>query len=105
MIPFILTGPLTAVHGVVLMILFVLFIAYPASREFRRSTPVFRNAEILEKIEVGGSGATTVVTIDDPISDKPTNKPPFVVTMPFNKGRRCSVPPSPPWCSPSRTYS
>src|SRR5918997_1317684 len=30
MIPFILTGPLTAVHGTVLVFLFVLFIAYVA---------------------------------------------------------------------------
>jgi cation:H+ antiporter len=91
MIPFILTGPLTAVHGVVLMLLFVLFIAYVASRELRRSTPVFRNAEILEKIEVGGVGAPTAVA---DIDDKPTNKPPFVVTMPFNKGR-----PIPGWAA------
>jgi cation:H+ antiporter len=88
MIPFILTGPLTAVHGVVLMTLFVIFIAYVASRELRRSTPVFRNAEILEKIEVGGGGVATAVANDDPLGDKPTNKPPFVVTMPFNKSRQ-----------------
>lgn len=87
MIPFIVTGPLTPVHGVVLLTLFVLFITYVASRELRRSTPVFRNAEILEKIEVGGGGATSVVT-DEPTADKPTNKPPFAVMMPFNKERQ-----------------
>jgi cation:H+ antiporter len=87
MIPFILTGPLTAVHGAVLLLLFVLFIAYVASRELKRTTPVFRNAEILEKIEVGGSGAPTVVTSDEP-TDTPTNKPPFAVMMPFNKARQ-----------------
>jgi cation:H+ antiporter len=87
MIPFILAGPLTPVHGAVLLLLFVLFITYVASRELKRSTPVFRNAEILEKIEVGGSGALTVVTSDEPI-DTPTNKPPFAVMMPFNKARQ-----------------
>jgi cation:H+ antiporter len=87
MIPFILAGPLTPVHGAVLLLLFVLFITYVASRELKRSTPVFRNAEILEKIEVGGGGAPTVVTSDEPI-DTPTNKPPFAVMMPFNKARQ-----------------
>jgi cation:H+ antiporter len=87
MIPFILTGPLTAVHGAVLLLLFVLFIAYVASRELKRSTPVFRNAEILEKIEVGGGAAVAGGTSDAPI-DPPTNKPPFVVMMPFSKSRQ-----------------
>ena len=83
MIPFILTGPLTAVHGVVLLFLFVLFISYVASRELKRSTPIFRNAEILEKIEVGGSGERPVAGSDDL-----TSRPPFDVTVPFNKARR-----------------
>jgi cation:H+ antiporter len=86
MIPLILIGPLTAVHGVVLVLLFVLFIAYVAGRELRRSTPVFRNAEILERIEVGGGRERPPGEPDEP-ADKPTNKPPFVVTVPFNKAR------------------
>jgi cation:H+ antiporter len=86
MIPFILAGPLTRVHGAMLLLLFVLFIAYVASRELR-STPVFRNAEILEKIEAGGGGKRTVAGTDEP-TDKPTDKPPFVVTMPFNQSRQ-----------------
>jgi cation:H+ antiporter len=85
-IPFILTGPLTAVHGVVLLLLFGLFIAYVVYREIRRSAPVFRNAEILERIEVGASRERTVAGTDEP-ADNLTNKPPFVVTMPFNKAR------------------
>jgi cation:H+ antiporter len=60
MIPFILTGRLTRVRGVVLLLLFVLFIAYIASRELRKSTPVFRNAEILEEIEVGVGGELVI---------------------------------------------
>lgn len=88
MIPFILAGPLTPVHGAVLLLLFVLFITYVASRELKRSTPVFRNAEILEKIEVGGSGAKSVVTTAGPATDKSTNKPPLAVMMPFNKARQ-----------------
>ena len=82
MIPFILLGPLTAVHGVVLVLLFVAFIGYVATKELRSTTPVFRNAEILEKIEVGGGGAAPVAG-----TDRPTDKPPFTVTVPFNKSR------------------
>jgi cation:H+ antiporter len=82
MIPFILLGPLTAVSGVVLVLLFVAFIGYVASRELRSTTPVFRNAEILEKIEVGGGGSAPVAG-----TDRPTDKPPFTVTVPFDKSR------------------
>jgi cation:H+ antiporter len=82
MIPFVLFGPLTAVHGVILVLLFVAFIGYVASRELRSSTPVFRNAEILEKIEVGGGGSAPITG-----TDRPTDKPPFAVTVPFTKDR------------------
>jgi cation:H+ antiporter len=82
MIPFILFGPLTPVSGVVLVLLFVAFIGYVATKELRSTTPVFRNAEILEKIEVGGGGSPQVAG-----TDRPTDKPPFTVTMPFTKDR------------------
>jgi cation:H+ antiporter len=87
MIPFVLTGPLNAVHGVVLLLLFVLFIAYVASRELRRSTPVFRNAEILEKVGAGGAGPMSAAGTDEPVRSL-ADKPPFDVTMPFDKSRR-----------------
>ena len=87
MIPFILAGQLTRVHGAVLLLLFVLFIAYIATRELRKSTPVFRNAEILEKIEVGVGGERIIAGTDEP-ADEVTSKPPFAVTMPFNKARK-----------------
>ncbi|GAA4847507.1 sodium:calcium antiporter [Saccharopolyspora rosea] len=48
MAAFVLTAPLTAVHGIVLLVLFALFIAYIAVRETRRRTPTFRNPEIYE---------------------------------------------------------
>ena len=84
MIPFILAGPLTASDGVVLVLLFVAFIGYVASKELRSTTPVFRNAEILEKIEVGGGGAPPVAAAG---TDRPTDEPPFAVTVPFDKTR------------------
>lgn len=81
LIPFIVTAPLTAVHGVVLLLLFVAFIGYVATRELRSTTPVFRNAEILERIEVGGGAEPVAGT------DRPTDKPPFAVTVPFTKAQ------------------
>jgi cation:H+ antiporter len=86
MIPFLMIGSLTAVHGAVLLLLFVLFISYVATRELRRNAPVFRNAEILERIEVGGGGEQRLAETDEPIKEL-TSKPPFVVTVPFNKER------------------
>jgi cation:H+ antiporter len=95
LIPFIVFGPLTPLYGAVLVLLFVLFIGYVATRELKQSTPVFRNAEILEKLEVGGSSGRTGTR--DPAgtpANDPADKPPFVVTMPFNKKR-----PIPGWAS------
>jgi cation:H+ antiporter len=82
MLPFILLAPLTPVYGVILVLLFVAFIGYVATRELRSTTPVFRNAEVLERIEVGGGGAPPSTG-----TDRPTDKPPFVVTVPFNSAR------------------
>jgi cation:H+ antiporter len=87
MIPLVLLGPLTPVHGAVLLLLFVLFIAYVATRELRRSTPVFRNAEILERIEVGSGGQQVMTGTGEP-ADKLTSTPPFVVKVPFNRERQ-----------------
>ena len=86
MIPFVLAGRLTRVHGAVLLLLFVLFIAYIAARELRKSTAVFRNAEILEKIEVGAGGQRIVAGTDESADDA-TSRPPFAVAMPFSRGR------------------
>ncbi|MGW4487325.1 sodium:calcium antiporter [Amycolatopsis sp. NPDC004368] len=85
LVPFVVFGPLTPVYGVVLVLLFVIFIGYVATRELKRGTPVFRNAEILEKLEVGGSGAGQTGRHD--LAGAPTDEPPFVVTMPFDKNR------------------
>jgi cation:H+ antiporter len=79
MIPFVLTEPLTAADGVVLLLLFVAFIGYVAAKELRSTTPVFRNAEILELV---GAGAETMTS---PTSPRPTDEPPFTVTVPFTR--------------------
>lgn len=91
MVPFVLTGELTASDGVILLALFVAFIAYVAVQELRSTTPVFRNAEVLEQLQAttrtgaeetkasaSSSGTGTVVV------ERPTDQPPFAVHAPFS---------------------
>ncbi|WP_439379607.1 sodium:calcium antiporter [Amycolatopsis lexingtonensis] len=87
LIPFLLSEPLIPLYGVVLVVLFAAFIGYVATRELKRTTPIFRNAEILEKLEVGARPGT-------PPTDMPTGEPPFAVTMPFDRTR-----PVPGWAA------
>src|SRR3954469_18482222 len=54
---FALTGPLTVADGVLLLALFVVFVAYVAVRELRRGVPVFRDVEVFEAAAVGAPGA------------------------------------------------
>jgi cation:H+ antiporter len=58
MVLFALTAPLTAVDGAVLLALFVLVVAYIATREIRRAVPVYRHAEIHEEMEKETVGKT-----------------------------------------------
>lgn len=88
MIGFVLTAPLTFVHGVVLVALFVLFIAYVAVRESQREIPVFRNAEVY-------AGMVETETIDsgrgrDDFTDEADEAPgkSFADEMPFAESRR-----------------
>lgn len=81
LIPFVVFGTLTRLYRLVFLLLFVAFIVYVASRELKRTTPVFRNAEILEKVEVSaGSGTTTTGT-----GKALTSKPPFIAPNPVRK--------------------
>jgi cation:H+ antiporter len=77
----VLAAPLTAADGVVLVLLFVAFIGYVAGKELRSTTPVFRNAEILERIGAGGA-APAVVT-----PQQPPDEPPLPVAVPFTTGK------------------
>ncbi|WDZ83724.1 sodium:calcium antiporter [Micromonospora cathayae] len=90
MIPFVVFGPLTPRYGVPLILLFVLFVGYVASQELRKDTPLFRDARVLETQQAGrgrtGGGGAGV--------DPPTSRPPFVVTMPFDRAR-----PIPGWAA------
>jgi cation:H+ antiporter len=104
MIAFTLMAPLTVVHGLVLLGLFVLFIAYVAVQEWRGERPVFRDAEMYEAyaaVRHGGGGGTTVL----PAENRETSgsgpdggsRPPggkaqqyFSEHMPFSEARRYS---------------
>jgi cation:H+ antiporter len=75
MVLFVLAAPLTVTDGLLLLGLFVLFIAYVAARDLRRSVPVFRDVEMYEAAAVGGpadgvqpGGAETYVRQAEPAS-------------------------------------
>ena len=80
MIVFTLTAPLTIVDGVVLVALFVLFIAYIAVRESQREIPVFRNAEVYAGMVESDRGR-------EELTDEAPGKS-FADEMPFAEARR-----------------
>jgi cation:H+ antiporter len=91
MVVFTLMAPLTAVHGVILLALFIAFIAFVAVRESRAETPVFRDAEMYEAYAAarvrGGSAVTTTAPAVAP--PETPDETPFSDTMPFvTTGRR-----------------
>jgi cation:H+ antiporter len=54
LVPFVLLGTLTFVHGIVLTLFFVFAFAYFVVRERRREIPVFRNTELGEDLRTDG---------------------------------------------------
>ena len=70
-----LTGPLTVTDGLLLLVLFVLFVTYVAARELRRSVAVFRDVEVYEAA-VGEAeddvhptrGVGTAARLDPPVA-------------------------------------
>jgi cation:H+ antiporter len=93
MIPFTLMAPLTAVHGVILVALFVVFIGYVAARELRSDTPIFRDAEMYEtytEARAAGGGGTTVLRdahADTVTSNTGTAEQDLSESMPFAAAR------------------
>lgn len=73
-----LTGALTIVAGVGLLVLFVAFVGWVAYREYSARRPVWRNAELYEQLEKagvgagGGTGTATLIRGDDGDGDAPT---------------------------------
>lgn len=62
MFGFALTGALTFVTGIVLLVLFVAFVGWVAYREYSARRPVWRNAEVYEQIEKVGGGESGTAT-------------------------------------------
>ena len=58
LVPFVLLGTLTAIHGVVLALFFVFAFGYFILRERQRDVPVFRNTELGKQLRPDGGTAT-----------------------------------------------
>lgn len=71
-----LTGALTLVTGIVLVVLFVAFVGWIAYREYASRRPVFRNAELYEQLEkVGADAGGTTTASGDGGGGTPTGPP------------------------------
>ncbi|WP_265112557.1 sodium:calcium antiporter [Halosolutus halophilus] len=64
LLPFVLVGTLTFVHGLALVGAFVLTFGYLIAREYQRDTPVFRNTELGEEIQADGG-----ITVPEALSE------------------------------------
>ena len=58
-----LTGALTVVTGVALVLFFVAFVGWIAYREYAARRPVWRNAEVYEQLEKAGRAGTATATL------------------------------------------
>ncbi|WP_433036861.1 sodium:calcium antiporter [Actinomycetospora sp. CA-053990] len=70
-----LTGALTVLTGVVLLVLFVAFVGWVAYREYSARRPVWRNAEVYEQLEKAGvtpGGGTATLTREGGGGDGPS---------------------------------
>ncbi len=103
MIVFVLTAPLTAVDGLILIALFVLYLVYIAIRESRGDVPVFRDAEMYETFAAargpgGGAAVLPAAETDARTGDSGGGRtspdegmqPHFAEDMPFAEARRHS---------------
>jgi cation:H+ antiporter len=77
MIVFTLMAPLTTIDGVILLGLFVLFLAYVAVREFRSDKPIFRDATMYERMAEAEAGGEE--------TGEPEHS--FSAEMPFSEAR------------------
>ncbi|MFQ3283730.1 MAG: cation:H+ antiporter [Natronomonas sp.] len=65
LVPFVLLGTLTAVHGVVLTLFFVFAFGYFILRERQRDVPVFRDSELGKQLRSDGGTATRSDTLKE----------------------------------------
>lgn len=94
MIPLTVVAPLTAVHGVLLLVLTVVLFGYLVHRETRSDTPVFRDAEIVENYGTPrrSGGSATALRPDEMTTGGDGPRQDFADAMPFGEVRRYS-----PW--------
>jgi cation:H+ antiporter len=65
LVPFVLLGTLTAIHGVILTLFFVFAFGYFILRERQRDVPVFRNSELGRQLRSDGGTATRSDTLEE----------------------------------------
>jgi len=58
LVPFVLLGTLTAIHGIILTVFFIFAFGYFIVRERQRDVPVFRNTELGKQLRPDGGTAT-----------------------------------------------
>jgi cation:H+ antiporter len=81
MVVFALTKSVTAAGAVVLILLFVVWVAYVAARESKRETPTFRDLEVYEELtepgpyEAAGGGTATMVRQDERVATGTDREP------------------------------
>ncbi|MEC5199705.1 cation:H+ antiporter [Arthrobacter sp. PL16] len=68
LIPFLLTGPMTIVHGFILVGLFLVFLTYVVVRESRANRPVFRDAEMFEAYEMARTPGSQAASSTDTLT-------------------------------------
>ncbi|WP_336343547.1 sodium:calcium antiporter [Halalkalicoccus ordinarius] len=61
LLPLVLLGTLTVIHGIGLLVLFFAFLAYVVYMEHRRNVPVFRDTDVIERVETDGGVETDEV--------------------------------------------
>lgn len=69
LVPFVLWGTLTVVHGLVLLVAFVLMFGYIVVREYHRDVPVFRNSELGRRVQPDGG-----VALPESVADIPEDR-------------------------------
>ncbi len=65
LVPFVLMGTLTVIHGIILTAFFVFAFAYFILRERQRDVPVFRNTELGQQLRSDGGTASRSDTLND----------------------------------------
>ncbi|MEE2522162.1 hypothetical protein V1639_03990 [Pseudarthrobacter sp. J75] len=96
LVPFLLTGPMTMVHGIALVALFLAFLTYVVIRESRADRPVFRDAEMFAAYEMArapgnvahSSGNTLTLTREGPGEPTGPSSKFFTKKMPFPEANR-----------------